>query len=80
MNNNICVNLGKRAHKVFIKGVLKTHGEQKTIKNWLDSKIESLSFDDKAEVLFKTDGSYIDKKVSKRYTKGFQDIVLKHFI
>ena len=45
INNNIVVILGRTSKKVFSHGVLKKFGPKKTIKNWLDSKISSLSFD-----------------------------------
>ena len=43
----------------------------------MDNLVNSISFDEKATKLFKTDGSYKENsaKRAKRYTKGFEDIV-----
>ncbi len=62
INNNIVVGLGNTSCRMFSHGILKTKGSKKTINDWCDSKITSFSFDSKAEVLFKTDGTYKDGK------------------
>ena len=47
LNNNIVVKLGKSSGKVFLKdgGVLATHGEKNTLKDWMDSNTLSLHDD-----------------------------------